>query len=565
MSTEILSECVEIETQSETESRLQADVNPANVNAAAPAVERMQRYSELTGLAFTCVDAASGEVVAKTDPDSLTVLTATMREQLSKVSEVRVFELSSGLLCSALPLPDVDCAPMVAIGYVLSSPDSRPSEVVLAAGEENWSQAQLDHWLSLQIYCSAEFFKTLLDSAVRQVELESREQDLQREIGQSNEEAESAYEEISLLHCLTQNLQISRSPVDLAQLCLSRLHSRIKSAGNVIWIEQKSDCSHFLQRGNVPFDEIGLARLLARFEDCDWSRPLVKNGIKGTLLGADFPGLNNLVIAPISKEPYRAGWILSVNLSQGRVFGTVEGSLLKSIATILGTHIRNIDLYQQNNDLLLSFVHSLVSTLDAKDPYMRGHSERVALIARRIGKVFNLPEEDLQDIYLSGLLHDIGKIGVDDRILQKPGQLTSQEFKKVQDHPMIGYSILQGLKNLRKVLPGVRSHHENYNGGGYPDGLEGEEIPLMARILAVADSYDAMGSDRPYRKGMPIEKVEKIFRRGAGHQWDKKVIDAYFSVNDEIHHICNDYSPSDGNLLESQSAEELLACGAEQK
>src|SRR5690606_28460528 len=104
---------------------------------------------------------------------------------------------------------------------------------------------------------------------------------------------------------------------------------------------------------------------------------------------------------------------------------------------------------------------------DAKDPYTRGHSERVALVARRLGEELELPEEDLHDIYLSGLLHDVGKIGVDDRILRKPGQLTDEEFLAIQQHPMIGYEILKGLKNLQKVLPGVRSHHETYNGKGY--------------------------------------------------------------------------------------------------
>ena len=114
---------------------------------------------------------------------------------------------------------------------------------------------------------------------------------------------------------------------------------------------------------------------------------------------------------------------------------------------------------------------------------------------------------------------------------------------------MIGYNILKGLRNLHKVLPGVRNHHESYNGKGYPDQLVGEEIPLMARILAVADSYDAMGSDRPYRDGMPTEKIEAIFRRGSGEQWDARVIDAYFNSRDDIQNICDTYSLANGNLL----------------
>lgn len=132
------------------------------------------------------------------------------------------------------------------------------------------------------------------------------------------------------------------------------------------------------------------------------------------------------------------------------------------------------------------------------------------------------------------MLHDIGKIGVNDAILQKEGRLTSEELDEVKKHPEIGYNILCGLKSLRPLLPGVRSHHENYAGGGYPDGLAGEAIPLMARILAVADAYDAMRSDRPYRQGLPVEKIEEIFNNNHRGQWDPAIIAAYFRVRGEI-------------------------------
>jgi len=214
----------------------------------------------------------------------------------------------------------------------------------------------------------------------------------------------------------------------------------------VIWIEERNDAPLSFVKGKLPFDELGMARLISHFEDSDWSRPLVKNHIQGTLLGAGFPGLENFVIVPVAEGTHRKGWILSCNLPDRREFGTIEARLLNSVATILVTHVRNIDLYQQHGDLLLDFVRSLVSTLDAKDLYTRGHSVRVALVGRQLGEEFKLPDDDLHDIYLSGLLHDVGKIGVADRILQKPGKLTSEEFKQIQQHPMIGYSIFKDLK-----------------------------------------------------------------------------------------------------------------------
>jgi len=438
---------------------------------------------------------------------------------------------------------------MVAVGYVFATTERQPGEVILAAAEKDWSQTQLDEWWARQECCSRRVLENMLNLALQQVKQCSHTADQEAEIEHLSDQIQATYEEISLLHTLTQKLQISRSPAELAEMCLDRLHGMIQSEGNVIWIQQKHGSPTSLIEGDIPFDELGMAQLVARFEGHNWSWPFVKNSIQGSLLGADYPGLRSLVIVPVSEGPYLFGWILSCNPLDGREFGTVEGNLLSSIATILGTHLRNIDLYAEHGELMLSFVRSLVSTLDAKDPYTRGHSERVALIGRRLGEKLGLPEEDLEDIYLSGLLHDVGKIGVDDRILRKPGTLTRDEFMEIQKHPMIGFQILSELKNLQKILPGVRSHHETYNGKGYPDGLSGNKIPLMARILAVADSYDAMGSDRPYRNGISRNQIEAIFRRGAGEQWDERVIEAYFSIGDDVSQICADYSPTSGNLL----------------
>ena len=152
-----------------------------------------------------------------------------------------------------------------------------------------------------------------------------------------------------------------------------------------------------------------------------------------------------------------------------------------------------------------------------------------------------LPLDDLQDIYLAGLLHDIGKVGIDDRILRKKERLDDDEFDKIKQHPVIGQRIVSGLTNLKKTLPGIRSHHERIDGRGYPDGLKGDEIPMMARILAVADSYDAMLSNRTYRQGKSLEEVERILQEGSGTQWDPRVIDAYFKSREAIARISKQY------------------------
>ena len=174
-------------------------------------------------------------------------------------------------------------------------------------------------------------------------------------------------------------------------------------------------------------------------------------------------------------------------------------------------------------------VQALTSAIDAKDPYTCGHSDRVARISVCLGKHLGCDVDELNRLYMGGLLHDIGKIGIDDTVLRKPGRLTPEEFEHIKLHPELGYNILRDVKQLGDVLPIVLHHHESWDGSGYPHNLAGEEIPLLARICAVADAFDAMSSDRPYRKGMPYSQVDDIFRAGKGKQWDAEVIDAFFT------------------------------------
>ena len=180
----------------------------------------------------------------------------------------------------------------------------------------------------------------------------------------------------------------------------------------------------------------------------------------------------------------------------------------------------------------------MINSIDAKDAYTRGHSDRVAAMARLLAEKLGLDPQTQHHVYMAGLLHDIGKIGVPDSILSKPSHLNDEEFSIVARHPEIGYSILKHLKQLDFVLPGVLHHHECIDGSGYPHGLAGDEIPLMGRILAVADAYDAMTSTRPYRDGMPRAKAEAILRAGAGEQWDSRIIDTFMQCADEVYGIC---------------------------
>jgi len=164
-------------------------------------------------------------------------------------------------------------------------------------------------------------------------------------------------------------------------------------------------------------------------------------------------------------------------------------------------------------------VLSLARSIEAKHPLMNGHSDRIAKYAVHLGSSVGLPEEELQELRIACLLHDVGKVAVPDEILLKPAALNAEETEIVRQHPVIGESICAPLKSLRRILPVIRHHHERMDGSGYPDGLCGYEIPLMARILQIADIYDALITDRPYRDALSSVEALETLNREAGYGW----------------------------------------------
>ena len=181
----------------------------------------------------------------------------------------------------------------------------------------------------------------------------------------------------------------------------------------------------------------------------------------------------------------------------------------------------------ENHLLFINSIRMLAAAIDAKDPYTRGHSERVARYSIAIGKNLALPEREMRNLRISALLHDVGKIGIDDRILRKPGALSDDEFEVMKGHPVKGAAIMSGVAQLIDCIPGMKYHHEKWSGGGYPDNLEGDNIPMQARIVAIADTFDAMTTNRPYQKAMEINYVVDKIKSFAGTRFDPKVVDAF--------------------------------------
>lgn len=231
--------------------------------------------------------------------------------------------------------------------------------------------------------------------------------------------------------------------------------------------------------------------------------------------------------------------VLNLAGHDGGEFEDDEVQLAMTLASQAATAIENAQLYDDLRDQFVHSIRVIANAIDARDPYTRGHSERVALYSRLMAAELGLPEDEVETIYYAGLLHDVGKIGVRDNILLKEGRLTDDEFTAMKNHPVKSAEIIYPVKQLRRILPGLRHHHERFSARGYPDGLHEEQIPLMARIIGVADTYDAMTSDRPYRKGLPRRVALEELAKHRGAQFDPQCVNAFLELvrRDEIGRI----------------------------
>ncbi len=254
-------------------------------------------------------------------------------------------------------------------------------------------------------------------------------------------------------------------------------------------------------------------------------------------------GLSVTAASLRTQTPVRRVWALSLsNVLMGLLALVPLGWLMAEIAVKVGLWASLFFLiplvlaryvfnrYVEIRELFFGTVSALSQAIDAKDGYTRGHADRVSRVAGAIARELGLPESGIEQIELAGMLHDIGKIGVEDRILMKPARLDDDEQDAMQRHPIYGASILEPSKQLRPLVPIVLHHHEHYDGSGYPEGLVGEEIPIASRILLVADAYEAMTSDRIYRKAIGHEGALQQLNKYKGVQFDPKVVRAFEQV-----------------------------------
>ena len=242
--------------------------------------------------------------------------------------------------------------------------------------------------------------------------------------------------------------------------------------------------------------------------------------------------MQSFVVLPILSSEHLSG-ILALGYSTPPLLSSDDMFHMRQVADQIAVALANAGLIEELELLSTGTLTALARAIDAKSPWTAGHSERVTNMAIEIGRAMGLPPAELKILHRGGLLHDIGKIGISAMVLDKPGKLTPEEFNQMKGHVGLGARILEPISGFADLLPIVLYHHERYDGTGYPEGLAGEKIPLHARIFAVADVYDALISDRPYRPGMPHDQVLNFLREKAGSQFDPKIVEVALKLLSE--------------------------------
>jgi HD-GYP domain-containing protein (c-di-GMP phosphodiesterase class II) len=344
-----------------------------------------------------------------------------------------------------------------------------------------------------------------------------------------------AYEQISLLYKLGRSMNWLDKPHEFLETTCNLVLSLL----DFTWIAVKTtvtgacapNAAGLVLAGELPCRRSGFNTLTTKmlgWTRTDHWRTLLEPGESelGTLVNAQ------VVAEPVMSGGQVAGLLLAGNkVASDPEVTSIELQLIDAVADYLGAFLHNVALYDEQRSMFLGTVHAMTAAIDAKDRYTRGHSERVALMGSRLAGAVGMSDEQVERIRIAGLVHDVGKIGVPEAVLRKPGRLTDEEFEQIKRHPRIGYDILRDIGPLADVLPGVLYHHERWDGRGYPEGLAASGIPLMGRLLAVADAFDAMSSDRSYRPALPREKVLREMIDCAGSQFDPELAPIFVKLD----------------------------------
>ena len=429
---------------------------------------------------------------------------------------------------------------------VLAAVLKRGSEAVGAA------LIDLDAGCSNQESILGEMLGLLVENFQAEAEAEEQIEMVGTELAQT-------YEELVLLHKLSTNMKITEPDANFLQMACDSLTEIVPVEGIAVVLEKTIENEKQLVvtagSGLIDIDERMAAVLHSRLvEEINSGKEALLDSEVDSPFKYDWPSsIKNIIAVPLfGKDRVEShfaertqdgncviGLMVAINRIDKQDFDSTDVKLFNSVANGCAVFVENGRLFKDLEELFIGSLKALTSSIDAKDQYTRGHSERVAFISRwlaeRLAEEEALEEDQIHKIYLAGLLHDIGKIGIDEAVLCKQGKLTEQELSRIRKHPSIGAGILREIKQMRDIVPGVLCHHEQVDGKGYPNGLVGEQIPLTGKIVGLADSFDAMTSKRTYRDALTVEQALAEIERGLGTQFDEKVGRVF--INSDVYQL----------------------------
>ncbi len=374
-------------------------------------------------------------------------------------------------------------------------------------------------------------------------------------------ELAESYEELSLLYKLSHSMTVSQPPSDFLQDACHDLQQVVGLRWMALQLIDDDPrlndlAGQLFVAGPVNADPSILARLgkqlmmqLGATVGGQWPvashtahRPAITSHqpqpmvIEDTAaLGPDLSGLarvaRNVLVVPLMSEQRRVGIFFGGDKLDGSHISSVDAKLCNSLANSLAIFLQNRMLYEDMQAMFMGSLRALTSSIDAKDSYTYGHTERVAMVSRQLTIAAGLNDQTVERLYLSAMVHDVGKIGVPERVLTKPGTLTDEEFDQIKMHPEIGARILADIPQMKDLIPGVLYHHERWDGDGYPHGLVGQDIPLFGRLIGLADAFDAMSSNRTYRPSMAHPQVLTEITRCAGTQFDPELAEVFVRID----------------------------------
>jgi HD-GYP domain-containing protein (c-di-GMP phosphodiesterase class II) len=343
------------------------------------------------------------------------------------------------------------------------------------------------------------------------------------------QELADSYEEINLLYTITSSMNSVNHPKRFIELACDELLQTLPYE----WIGVQLRVGDRLPRigndllfaGNVQSDSSEMVRSITNEMT---NKPIISNSndsVANTLGQAT-------IIEPIMSDGKVIGVLVAANkLGDDTEASSVDSKLLSATASQIAIFLENALLYEDLSATFLGTLEALTASIDAKDKYTCGHSQRVALLTAQLAEKADLDADQVDRFRIAGLVHDIGKIGVSEHVLTKQGGLTNAEFEEIQKHPEIGAKILKDIPQMEDILGGVLHHHEKFAGGGYPHGIAGDAIPLVARMITLADTFDAMSSSRTYRNAMNRNAVLDEMKRVVGTQFDPELAEHFFNLD----------------------------------